>query len=478
MSKYEAVIGLEIHAQIATGTKMFCPCSCDSFNKEPNVNVCPVCMGFPGQLPAVNEMAVKKGITAALALNCTIPDHSKFDRKNYFYPDLPKGFQISQFDEPLAINGHLDIEMGAERKRIGITRLHLEDDAGKLTHVNDGTLCDYNRSGIPLMEIVSEPDMRSADEAQAYAKMMQVILRYVGASEADMEKGMMRFDASVSLRPSGDGKLYPRAEIKNLNSFRSLVSAIQYEIERQTYLWEKSEPQSNDVTVGWSDDKKETYFLRDKEAAHDYRYFPEPDIPEINIERSFIEELKKELPELPDQKLKRYVTELKMSESEAKTIISDLNLAEFFEKVSNLSGDPKKATTFVSTILIAYLKKYACSVNDVKIAPESLAALIKAINDGRVSMNSAKTEIFEEMFETGKEADVIIREKGFTQVSDEKEVRNICEAVISENEKSIQDYRTGKQQAFFYLVGQVMKKTKGQANPGIVNQILNELIKS
>lgn len=477
--KFEAVIGLEVHAQIATESKMFCSCSSDSFNKAANINVCPICIGFPGQLPVINAIAVEKGLIASMALNCSVAKKSKFDRKNYFYPDLPKGYQISQFDEPVATGGWLEIESSqGEKRKIGITRLHLEDDAGKLTHIEGGTLCDYNRSGIPLMEIVSDPDMRSSAEAEVYAKRLQTLLRYVGASGADMEKGMMRFDASVSIRLRGDNKLYPRAEIKNLNSYRSLVAAIDYEIERQISDWESGEPQRGDITVGWSDDEKKTYFLRDKEAAHDYRYFPEPDLPPITVEDDFIDNSKKNIPELPDEKKKRYIEKMGMSSTEADLICDDPGLASYFEEVAVKSGDPKRSTTFIATILMSFLNKDGVSIQQIKVSTAQMADLIKMINDGKVSMNSAKGEIFEEMYEKGTDPSVIVQEKGLVQVSDEVELEKICKKVLEANPQSISDYKSGREQAFFFLVGQVMKETKGQANAQIVNEILKKIIKT
>lgn len=476
--KFEAVIGIEIHAQISTNTKMFCKCSNDSFDKEPNINVCPICMGFPGQLPVINHEAVRKGVKAGIALHCSIPPFSKFDRKNYFYPDLPKGYQISQFDEPVAVGGWLEIDVSGVRKKVGITRLHLEDDAGKLTHVTNGTLCDYNRSGVPLMEIVSEPDMRSSIEAGAYAREIQKILRYIGASEADMEKGMMRFDASVSIRPVGDSKLYPRAEVKNLNSFRSLENAIDYEIERQIFLWEEGKPQDKDVTVGWSDDKGETYFLRDKEGADDYRYFPEPDLPPLEIGLDFIEELTAELPELPGVKKQRYISEYKMSEHDADLISSDSGLAGMFEGVYESTGDLKKSMSFVSTILISHLKKSGLSIGESKITASMISDLIKMINDGKVSSSAARNEVFEEMFVSGDSPSSVVDKLGLSQVSDEGELEKVCDEVISENEQSVVDFKNGKGQALGFLVGQVMKRTKGQANPQMVNQIINKKINS
>lgn len=475
-SKYEAVIGLEIHAQISIQTKMFCSCSSDSFNKEPNLNVCPVCMGFPGQLPVINKQAVRKGLIAALALHCEIPEFSKFDRKNYFYPDLPKGFQISQYDQPVSKKGWLQIDVGGEMKKINITRLHLEDDAGKLSHIEDGTLCDYNRSGIALMEIVSEPELRSSAEAGAYARAMQTILRYVGSSDADMEKGKMRFDASVSLRLRGENKLNPRAEIKNLNSFKTLEAAINYEIERQTALYEEGKGVVGDTTVGWSDELQKTYFLRDKEGADDYRYFPEPDLPPLIVTKDFIAELQKEVPELPTEKQARYRSEWKISEAESLLLTSDLALAQYFEEIVSKTEDPKKAASFVGTILMSKLKRDVLTIQESKVSADMIAQLINLINKGKLSMNSAKAEVFDVMYEQGTDPAAIIKEKGLEVVSDAGQLDEICKKVLADNNQSVVDYKAGKDKAYFFLVGQVMKATKGQANADMVNEILKKLI--
>lgn len=474
--RFEAVIGLEIHAQVSTKTKMFCSCSSDAFDHEPNLNTCPICMGFPGQLPVINAEAVHKGLKAALALHCQIPAFSKFDRKNYFYPDLPKGFQISQYDQPVSMNGWLEIQLGPEKKKVRITRLHLEDDAGKLTHVEGGTLCDYNRSGIALMEIVSEPDIRTATEASAYAKAIQATLRYVGSSEADMEKGMMRFDASVSIRPHGESKLYPRAEIKNLNSFKSLEAAIDYEIERQIFLWDEGKPLSGNITVGWSDDHQKTYFLRDKEGADDYRYFPEPDLPPLVITPDFIDQLKKEVPELPGEKLERYQSEWKISEAEALLISAQIELARYFEEVVSLSNDPKKAATFLTTILMSHMNRDGLGVREIKVTPALMAKLITMVNEGKVSMNIAKGEVFEAMYMEGKDPAVIVQEKGLVQMNDEGKIQEICQKILAENPKSLEDYKAGKQAALQFLVGKVMKETRGQANAMMVQDLLKKLV--
>ncbi|MFH1284370.1 MAG: Asp-tRNA(Asn)/Glu-tRNA(Gln) amidotransferase subunit GatB [Candidatus Peregrinibacteria bacterium] len=471
--EFEAVIGLEIHAQISTKSKMFCRCDNDSFEASPNINTCPVCMGFPGQLPVTNEEAVKKGIKAALALNCEIPESCKFDRKNYFYPDSPKGFQISQFDEPLSKGGEVDVE---GKFKVGITRLHLEDDAGKLTHVKNGSLVDFNRAGTPLMEIVSEPDMHTSAEAGAYAREIQKILRYVGSSEADMEKGMMRFDASVSIRPKGEKKLYPRAEIKNLNSFKSLESAIDYEIKRQIGLWEEGKSLKVLTTVGWDDEKQQTYFMREKEESNDYRYFPEPDIPPLHADRGMVEKLRKEIPELPDVKKKRYISELGLSEEDARILSDNLKIAQYFEAVVSKYGDAKRAVSFINTILMKHLKDELIDIDEQKVTPEMMAELISLVTSGEISNNLAKGEIFEEMYKTGKSPKKIVEEKGHKQVSDTGAIEKVCKKVIEENPGPVGDFKNGKEKAIGFLVGQVIKEMKGQANPAIVNEILRKLL--
>jgi aspartyl-tRNA(Asn)/glutamyl-tRNA(Gln) amidotransferase subunit B len=485
--KYEVIIGLEIHAQISTKTKMFCRCSNDSFGKRPNINVCPICMGHPGQLPVLNKSAVEKGIVAALALNCSISEFSKFDRKQYFYPDLPKGFQISQYDKPISEHGFVEIQLDesadAPVKRVRIARLHLEDDAGKLTHVGSssrfayaGTLCDYNRSGCPLMEIVTEPDLRSAQEAVIFAKEVQSILRFVGSSNADMEKGMMRFDASVSLRPVGDSKLYPRAEIKNLNSFKSLESAIEYEIARQEKLWEEGSAQNSDVTVGWSDEKQETYFMRDKEGADDYRYFPEPDLPPFSFKDELVEQFKAQIPELPAAKRRRYVENWGLNFDDARILALDLVMARFFEEVVGVCADAKKAASFINTLLLKHLNEEHLTVDECKISAQSLGDLIGFINTGAISNNQAKNDVFPEMYESGKTPQEVIEAKGLKQISDEGFLIAACEKVIAANSQVVADIRGGKDKAMGALVGQVMKETQGKANPARVNEILRGMI--
>lgn len=477
--EFETIIGIEIHAQINTKTKMFCRCDNDSFDKEPNLNVCEVCMGFPGQLPVINEEAVKKGTIAAIALGCEIPEYCKFDRKNYFYPDLPKGFQISQFDEPLSEKGAIGITLDSGKtKTIRITRLHLEDDAGKLTHVPGGSLVDYNRSGTPLMEIVSEPDIRSAEEAVAYAKEVQNILRFCGSSDADMEKGMMRFDASVSIRPKGEDKLYNRAEIKNLNSFRSLGAAIDYEAERQIALWNSGEPLNKDLTVGWKDDAQQTYVMREKEGSDDYRYFPEPDLPPLHTSKDKLEELRSMVPEMPAQKRARYESEYGLLPDDIRILTSDLYTAQYFEEVVSMIKDPKKAVSYINTILMKRLNEDQIPLKESKVTPKLMGELIALVERGEISNNQAKAEVFDVIYESGKEPAVIIEEKGLKLVSDSGELEKVCQKVVDANPGPVEDFKNGKDKAFGFLVGMVMKEMKGQGNPQMINEILKNLIGS
>jgi aspartyl-tRNA(Asn)/glutamyl-tRNA(Gln) amidotransferase subunit B len=476
-SAYETVIGLEIHAQIATQSKLFCSCSASSWNATPNEHTCPVCMGFPGQLPVLNAEALKKAMVAALALNCDLPAFSKFDRKNYFYPDLPKGYQISQYDQPLSVNGFVDVEVDGEKKRVRIHRLHVEDDAGKLTHIPGGTLCDYNRSGIGLMEIVTEPDLTGPQEASAFAREMQSILRFVGSCEADMEKGMMRFDASVSLRPKGDKKLYPRAEIKNLNSFRSLESAIAYEISRQRALWEKNAAPDRDTTVGWNEEKGQTYFLRNKEGADDYRYFPEPDLPPITVSQEKVAEVRKSIPELPAAKKARYLEEYQLSKDDAILLVSDKELAQYFEQTLALTKEiPKKVASFMTSVVLHFVKEDARPIEQFPVKPAQVAELLTMVSGGAVSNTAAKTEVFEAMYTTGKSAPEVVESLGLAQVSDTGAIDAAAAKVIESNPKPVEQVKNGEMKVFGFLVGQVMKEMKGKANPQMANDALKKLL--
>ena len=474
--EFEPVIGLEIHCRISSKTKMFCRCSNDIFNAEPNTHVCPICMGFPGMLPLLNEETVRKGILGALALDCEIPEYSKMDRKSYFYPDLPKGFQISQYDLPISVKGGITITLSdGTSKRIGITRLHLEDDAGKLTHTAGGTLVDFNRSGTPLMEIVSEPDLRSTEEASLYARQLQKIMRYVGVSDADMEKGMMRFDINVSLRPKGQKKFGVKAEVKNLNSFRSLEKALDYEIKRQTELL-KSGGKVIQETLGWDDNKEVTVSQRSKEGAADYRYFPEPDIPPIVVTREMVAELKKLIPELHDKKADRYKAELGLSAQDAEQLAHDSALAAYFEAALAVSGEPKKTANWVISELMALLKANGHSITESKLAPENLGKLVKLIETGVITGKIAK-DIFKEVYEGNLDPEKVVEKKGLKVMGDTKELEKICRDVITRNPQIVADFKGGKEKAFGGLVGQVMGATKGSANPKIVNEILRRLLR-
>ncbi len=472
---YEAVIGLEIHAQISSQTKMFCHCANDSFSKEPNSHVCPICLGFPGVLPVLNQETVKKGIKAALALNCEVPSFCKFDRKNYFYPDLPFGYQISQYDLPLGKKGFLEIDLNNQKKKIGITRLHLENDAGKLTHEARGTLCDYNRAGTPLMEIVSEPDLSSAEEASLYSKEIQKILRYVGSSDCDMEKGMMRFDINVSVRPKNQKEFGVKVEIKNLNSFRSLEKALNYEINRQINEIEAGNTIIQE-TRGWDDDQEITVSQRSKEEAHDYRYFPEPDLPPLNHDQELIEQLRKELPELPNLKRERFIREYALTEKDAHLLSEDFDLSQFFEEAAKLSKTPSKVVPWITTHLLKFLNEDLTNIKDCPVTPQHLADLINSIEFGEISHNIAKEQIFPEIYKSGQSVQEIIQAKGLKQVSDLSSLEEIAKKVLAAYPHVVADYKAGKEKVIGFLVGQVMKKSAGQANPQIVNQIIKKLL--
>ena len=477
LPQFETIIGLEIHAQLSTKTKMFCGCTTESWNLGPNEAVCPICMGFPGVLPFPNQEAIQKGLIAALALNCEIPEYAKFDRKNYFYPDLPFGYQISQYDKPVSKNGYLDFNLSdGTEKRIGITRLHLENDAGKLTHITDGSLCDYNRAGVALAEIVTEPDLRSPSEAKVFAEVLQKILRYVNASEADMFKGQMRFDASISLRPIGEKKLYPRAEIKNLNSFKALESALIYEEKRLLELWGKNNPPQKDTTIGWVDAEGKTKFLREKEGADDYRYFPEPDIPPLITTNQEAENLRTKLPELPRAKVKRFIEEYNITKADAVDLSENQILADYFESIAKKSNDAKKTAAWISTELIGKFNEAGIEFSPKKISEENLADLIKAINKNEISGKIAK-DVFAEMWNFNKSPREIIEQKGLKQISNSDILEKVANVVILENPGPVGQFKSGKEAVIGFLVGQLMQKTKGQANPGMANEILKKILK-
>jgi aspartyl-tRNA(Asn)/glutamyl-tRNA(Gln) amidotransferase subunit B len=471
----EMVVGLEIHVQLSTKTKMFCRCKNDSFNSRPNENICPVCMGFPGQLPVLNKCAVDFAIKAALALNCKINQNNKMDRKNYFYPDNPRGFQISQYDRPLSENGFVELGGDFSENKVRVKRVHIEDDAGKLTHFDGFSLVDFNRAGCPLIEIVSEPDISSAKQASAYAKEVQKILRFVGVSDADMEKGQLRFDASVSVREKGDKNLNHRAEIKNLNSFKSLELAIEFEYEKQKALFLKGEKLSGDLTLGFNDIEKNTYFLRDKEESLDYRYFPEPDIPVLTLSDELIMQIKNFIPILPAEKKKQYV-EIGMGEEEAEFVSSNPKFSAYFDKLLEITRDVKLSTTFFNSVLVQYLKEFSAEIEAQKVTPEILSELILLVKDGKLSVSSAKADIFPVLFETGESPLKILEEKGLMQISDTSFIEDVCKKIVSENPESVDSIKNGKDRVLGFLIGLVMKESKGKANPKLVDETIRKII--
>jgi aspartyl-tRNA(Asn)/glutamyl-tRNA(Gln) amidotransferase subunit B len=477
-SNLEAIIGLEVHAQMSTKTKMFCGCDNDAWNKGPNTTVCPVCMGHPGTLPVVNSEAVAKAVRASLALGCTVAADCHFDRKHYFYPDLPSGFQISQYDFPLAKHGEVHYELRdssgnvTNEKTCRIHRLHMENDAGKLTHRGSKTLCDFNRAGTPLMEIVTEPDLRSAAEAVAFAQELRRILIAVDASEADMFKGMMRFDASISLREKGTEKLNPRSEIKNLNSFKSLEKALQYEEKRLRSLWEKEGgPVKGSITVGWMDDEEKTRMLRDKETADDYRYFPEPDIPPLHFEAKDLEKIKAALPKLPKELRDHYLA-LGLDSKQAMQVIDDAALRSMFDAVYAKTKDGKRTVSLVLTQLLGFLNAANTSVSQGPTM-SAMLELIEAIDAGTISGNAGK-DVMEKMVATGKSAKDIIAAEGMQQISDDSAIEELVKKAIAANPKAIESWKAGKEAALGAIVGWVMKESKGQANPGKVQAILRK----
>jgi aspartyl-tRNA(Asn)/glutamyl-tRNA(Gln) amidotransferase subunit B len=476
-SKYETIIGLEVHVEMNTNSKIFCGCSTE-FGAPPNTNVCPICLGHPGVLPVLNREALNKAIKAALALNCQIATESKFDRKNYFYPDLPKAYQISQFDKPIGQNGYIEIEVNGTTKRIGITRVHLEEDAGKSNHAEDGshTLVDFNRVGVPLIEIVSEPDIRTPEEAKAYLEKLKAIMQYCEISDCKMEEGSLRCDANISLRPWGQEKFGTKRELKNMNSFSNVQRALEYEQATQAEMLERGE-EIRQSTLRWDDAAKKTVIMRSKEDAHDYRYFPEPDLVQLEIDEAWIQEIKSTIPELPLAKKNRYISELGLPAYDADVLTASKRVADFFEATVASGADPKAASNWIMGEVLGYLNQNNLEISELKIQPAQLGAMIKMIEEGKISSKIAK-DVCKEMLETGKDPEKIVEEKGLVQISDEGELAKIVEEVIAANPKSVEDYKAGKDRALGALVGQVMKATKGKANPGVVNKLILERINS
>jgi aspartyl-tRNA(Asn)/glutamyl-tRNA(Gln) amidotransferase subunit B len=478
---YKVIVGLEIHVQLCTKTKMFCGCEL-SFGEEANSKVCPVCLGMPGVLPVMNKQAFEYAVLVALALNCEIAEFTKWDRKGYYYPDLPKNYQISQYDLPLSRNGFIEIPLGSGKtKRIGIIRAHLEEDAGKNLHATGNfSQVDLNRAGTPLLEIVSEPDMNSAAEVRALAEELQRMVRYLGVSGADMQKGHMRFEPNVNLAITKDNKEYktPIVEIKNLNSFRALERSVDYEVQRQLdEFLETGEVMSegNKTTRGWDDSKEVTVLQREKEEAPDYRYFPEPDLVPVELTKQWLEDIKSRLCELPIKKQMRYVNEYKLSDYDAGVLTAERATAEFFEEAVAAGGESKRVCNLLTQVGLKLANEKGCSVAELGVKPEGLARLAKMVEGGEISA-TASTTIFEEMVKTGKEPERIARERNLVQKSDAGELEGIVEQVLLENPQAVDDVKSGgkkSKKAMGFLLGQVIQKTKGRANPKIVSEILS-----
>jgi aspartyl-tRNA(Asn)/glutamyl-tRNA(Gln) amidotransferase subunit B len=467
---FETIIGLEVHVELKTKTKIFCDCSTE-FGAPPNTNVCPICMGHPGVLPVLNEEAINFAMRAAMALNCEIATDTKFDRKNYFYPDNPKAYQISQFDKPIGEHGWIEVEVGGKKKKIGITRVHVEEDAGKLTHTGDGhSLVDLNRQGTPLIEIVSEPDMRTPEEAYAYLEKLKSIIQYTGVSDCKMEEGSLRCDANISLRPVGQEKFGTKAELKNLNSFNFVQKGLEFEEIRQ-----EKELLSGGIiqqeTRRYDETTKKTLLMRVKEGSDDYRYFPEPDLVALHIDEEWKERVRGEIPELPDVRKERYVSELGLPAYDAMVLTLTKEMSDFFEATLEHGADPKQSGNWLMGEVSAYMNKNQKELSDLAMTPEGLASMINLIEKGTISSKMAK-KVFAELVEKGGDPEVIVKEKGLVQISDEGELRKIISDILDKNEQSIEDFKNGKDRALGFLVGQTMKATRGQGNPKMVNDII------
>ena len=476
-SKYEAVIGLEVHAQLLTETKIFCSCS-SKFGSSPNSNICPVCLGHPGVLPVLNKKVVEFAVMMGLATECKINERSIFARKNYFYPDLPKGYQISQFEEPICEYGKITIEFkDGSKKDIGITRIHMEEDAGKSIHdQGNETLIDVNRCGTPLCEIVSEPDMRSAEEAYLYLTKLKQILTYLGVCDGNMEEGSLRCDANVSVRLKGETKLGTKAEVKNMNSFRNVEKAIEFEIERQIDIIEEG-GRIIQQTLLWNADSNKVTPMRSKEEAHDYRYFPDPDLMPVVVEESWKNELNSRLPELPEVRRNRFVTQYTLPKYDAEVLTSSRELADYYEKVLSVTDDYKSASNWVMTDILKVINDEKITVNECPVSAENLGKLIKLINTKVISGKIAK-EIFPEMLKTNSDPNSIVKEKNLVQISDTGEIENVIDKILAGNQKQIDEFLSGKDKVIGFFVGQIMKEMKGKANPQIVNDLLKSKLES
>jgi len=476
--KFEPVIGLEVHVQLNTNTKIFCSCP-TTFGEEPNTNVCPVCLGMPGVLPVLNEKVVEYTVKAGLALNCKIQQKSVFARKNYFYPDLPKNYQISQFELPICLDGFVDIDTDNGVKRIGITRIHMEEDAGKLIHGENlgnpnSSYVDYNRTGTPLMEIVSEPDMRSSEEAKAYLEKLKLILEYTGVSDCSMEKGSLRCDANVSVRPIGQKEFGTKVEIKNMNSFKNVQKAIDYEIRRQI-----SEIESGNIIVQetrlWDPEKGITISMRSKEESHDYRYFPDPDLVPVVVTKDMIDSIKKTLPEMPDKVLAKLISDYNLPEYDASVLVSSKELSDFFFETSKLTKNYKAISNWIQTEIMRVMNEKDCLINEVGISPAHLSELITLVDENVISLKIAKS-LFDDILKEKRSPRELVKEKGLVQIADEGALEEVVKKVLSASPKEVERYKNGETKLIGFFVGQIMKETKGKANPKIVNELLTKLL--
>lgn len=468
---YEAVIGLEVHAQLLTDSKIFCGCS-TKFGSTPNSQVCPVCLGMPGVLPKLNKKVVEFAVMLGLATNCRINKNSVFARKNYFYPDLPKGYQISQYELPICENGYLFIKVKGEEKKIGITRIHMEEDAGKLIHEGSSSLVDLNRTGTPLLEIVSEPDLRTAEEAVAYLKELRQILLYLGICDGNMEEGSFRCDANVSVRKVGETKFGTKTELKNINSFRFIQRAIEYEIERQIDIIESGGRVVQETRL-FDSSKGITISMRSKEEAHDYRYFPDPDLMPVILDDKFIDNVKAKLPEIPYDKRKRFISQYNIPEYDVEIITTDRDIADFFEKTAKIFNNPKNISNFIMTEILKELNEKKIGIKDTKITPDLLAKLLSLLSNNKINTNGARA-ILPKVMETGRDPESFIEELGLAQISNEDELIKMIDEVITANQKELQEYLSGKDKLFAFFVGQVMKKSKGKANPKLLNELMKK----
>ena len=471
---YEVIIGLEVHAELSTKTKIFCSCPTE-FGAAPNTHTCPICMAMPGTLPVLNEKVVEYAVKAGLATNCKIARDSKNDRKNYFYPDLPKAYQISQFDKPLCEEGYVEIEdKDGNKKKIGLTRIHIEEDAGKLNHdeLGGGTLVDLNRAGVPLIEIVSEPDLRSSEEVEKYLRKLKSILEYIEVSDCKMQEGSLRADVNVSVRKKGETKFGTRTEMKNMNSFRSITRAIEYEVERQIDIVEEG-GKIYQETLRWDDVSGKTFSMRDKEDAQDYRYFPDPDLVAIKLSEEYIENIKNSLPELPESRKQRYLEQYKLSEKDAKLITSSKYLSDLFEQAIEVCNNPKAVNNWIISDISRILNEKEMEPIEIPFNANQLGKLVILIDKGTISSSIGK-KVLEELFENAKDPEEIIKEKGWIQISDEGAIKEVVLKILEANPQSIADYKGGKDRALGFLVGQAMKETKGKANPQMLNKMFLE----